>query len=534
MNIFIDNPDFYPTPNAVIEQMMMGVDFFGKTILEPSAGKGNIVDWLKGNGAREVIACENDPNNLRLLSGKCDILAEDFLTVTSEQVSHIDLIVMNPPFSNGAEHILHAFEIAPPGCTVVSLCNESNLSRYTYSKKEKLLSETIEMYGQWESLGNCFSRAERKTEVRVALVKLYKDGEGASEFENYFFDQFDSDAMGGEQEGLMQYNFVRDIVNRYVSAVKMFDDVLAMSNKINETADFYDFKTEVDEKTGETKQVKQTYGYLPIRFGAVTTGDRSTAVSHQQYKRELQKHYWHIIFQKLNMEKYATKELREQINKFIESQKCVPFTMKNIYKVIEMVIQTNGQRMLKTLVEAFDLICSFSAENSTAGETWKTNANYMVNKRFIVPSICSGYDWYDHKPKPYVELSDYGRNKMDDVCKALCNMTGQNYDEVGSLFDAVNYSRYSPHLNPGKEWGEWFEWGFFRCRGYKKGTMHFEFLDEEVWFKFNYTVAQSKGWNLPKKTQKERKRPERKKKEAAPMAEPDGQLVMFGDRKSVV
>ena len=194
-----------------------------------------------------------------------------------------------------------------------------------------------------------------------------------------------------------------------------------------------------------------------------------------------------------------------------------------------MVIQTNGQRMLKTLVEAFDLICSFSAENSTAGETWKTNANYMVNKRFIVPSICSGYDWYDHKPKPYVELSDYGRNKMDDVCKALCNMTGQNYDEVGSLFDAVNYSRYSPHLNPGKEWGEWFEWGFFRCRGYKKGTMHFEFLDEEVWFKFNYTVAQSKGWNLPKKTQKERKKPERKKKEAAPMAEPDGQLVMFGE-----
>ena len=510
MNIFTDNPDFYPTPVSVIEQMMMGEDFIGKTILEPSAGKGNIVDWLKGHGAGQVIACENDPNNLRLLSGKCDILAEDFLTVTSENVSHIDMIIMNPPFSNGAEHILHAFEIAPPGCTVVSLCNESNLDRYTYSKREKKLSETIEMYGKWESLGNCFSRAERRTDVRVALVKLYKDGDGASEFDGYFFDQYDSDAMGGGQEGLMQYNFVRDIVNRYVSAVKMFDDVMAMSNKINETADFFDFKTVVDEKTGEVKQVK-----------------------HQQYKKELQKHYWHIIFEKLNMEKYATKELREQINKFIESQKCVPFTMKNIYKVVDMVIQTNGQRMLKTLVEAFDLICSFSAENSTAGETWKTNANYMVNKRFIVPNICSGYDWYDHKPKPFVELSDYGRNQMDDVCKALCNMTGENYDEVGSLFDAVNYPRYSSNLNPGKEWAEWFEWGFFRCRGYKKGTMHFEFLDEDVWYKFNAEVAKVKGWNLPKKTQKERKKPERKKKETAPVAEPDGQLVMFGEMATV-
>lgn len=39
MNLFTDNPDFYPTPNAVIEQMMMGEDFIGKTIQEPSAGK---------------------------------------------------------------------------------------------------------------------------------------------------------------------------------------------------------------------------------------------------------------------------------------------------------------------------------------------------------------------------------------------------------------------------------------------------------------------------------------------------------------
>ena len=101
MNIFSENPDFYPTPDEVIVKMMMGENFVGKTILEPSAGKGNIVDWLKTNGAREVIACENDPYNLKLLRGKCQIIANDFLTVTSDMVSHIDMIVMNPPFSRG-------------------------------------------------------------------------------------------------------------------------------------------------------------------------------------------------------------------------------------------------------------------------------------------------------------------------------------------------------------------------------------------------------------------------------------------------
>lgn len=71
------------------------------------------------------------------------------------------------------------------------------------------------------------------------------------------------------------------------------------------------------------------------------------------------------------MEKYATKQLREQINRFIEQQTNVPFTMGNIYRVIDMVIQTNGQRMKTALLEAFDLICSFSADNSTAGKNGK-------------------------------------------------------------------------------------------------------------------------------------------------------------------
>ena len=66
MNIFTENADFYPTPDEVIEKMLMNVDIIGKTVLEPSAGKGNIVDWLKDHGAKEVIACENDPTLLRI------------------------------------------------------------------------------------------------------------------------------------------------------------------------------------------------------------------------------------------------------------------------------------------------------------------------------------------------------------------------------------------------------------------------------------------------------------------------------------
>lgn len=98
--------DFYPTPAAVIERMLMGVEIFDKLVLEPSAGSGNIVDALNAQGVREVYACEINDRLRKTLSGKCTIIGKDFLAVTPDQISHIDVIVMNPPFSDAERHIL--------------------------------------------------------------------------------------------------------------------------------------------------------------------------------------------------------------------------------------------------------------------------------------------------------------------------------------------------------------------------------------------------------------------------------------------
>ena len=471
MNLFTENADFYPTPEEVINTMMLGEDILGKTILEPSAGSGNIVKWLKNNGAGEVIVCEKDKHLQKFLTGECNLLAEDFLSVTAEQVSHVDYIVMNPPFSDGAKHILHAYEIAPVGCTIIALCNSSNLKK-RWNESYATLQETIELYGNSEWLGNVFDTAERKTDVDVSLVKLYKEGEAGNEFSNYMFSSEDDALNTNQTEGLVQYNVVRDMVNRYISAVQLFDETMAASRKINEVACF-------DDSTG---------GFLPIEFVVVDCNRKVVQVSRQQYKKQLQKYYWRIIFNKLNMEKYATQELRNQINKFIEKQSNVPFTMHNIYQVLNMVIQTTGQRMNKALEEAFDMICSFSAENSTAGEKWKTNANYMVNRKFIVPYMTSYDSRYNNT---HVRLCSSGNEaKINDVVKALCYVNGVTYDEKQSLRNFIY---------KGMSYGEWYEWSFFRIKAFKKGTMHFEFLNENVWIQFNQQVAKQRGWALPKK-----------------------------------
>ena len=472
-NIFRDNKDFYPTPVEVIEQMMMGEDYVGKTILEPSAGSGNIVDWLKENGAGEVIACENDPHCKKLLAGKCRLIADDFLTVTSEQVSHVDMIVMNPPFSDAVRHILHAWEIAPAGCTIIALCNSNSLD-YCRDSREEQLYEIARLYGRTEFLGHVFKNAERPTDVGVDMIKLYKEGEGEDEWEGYIFSQQDEDTLNGNQtDGLVQYNVVRELVNRYMSAVNMFDEVMAMTKRINETA------TATDSK----------YDNPPIRFLAVDERSSSREITRIEYKKELQKYYWRTIFRKMDMDRYSTQSLREQMNKFIEKQVNVPFTMGNVYRVLDMIIQTHGQRMHKAMTDAFDHICQFSYENCTGGQGWKTNANYMVNRKFIVPYICIG------SYSSSLSVGHYYSGILDDITKALCYLTGRNFDEIGSIEERCNYSRRGGIVG----WGKWFIWGFFRCKGFKKGTMHFEFLDEDVWLKFNEAVAKTRGWTLPEK-----------------------------------
>ena len=491
---FSYNPDFYPTPENVINRMMMGEDYINKTILEPSAGSGNIVRWLQRNGAREVLACETDTNLQQILQRTgCRMIGADFLTVTREQVSHVDMIVMNPPFSQGVRHICHAYEIAPAGCCIIALCNTSNLES-TYSRSYREFQELVKMHGYSENMGECFEDAERVTRCRVSLIKIWKDGQGADEFKGYF-SAFDEDEQGNQCEGLMQYNFVRDIVNRYIQAVKLFDQTMQAAEQINRAAEFIDYTVETDAKTGEQRAVKHTYGALPITFKAVTTREAQDSViggeiTHLTYKRELQKYYWRIIFQKLNMAKFVTKELREQINRFIEQRQNVPFTMGNIYRVVNEVIQTNGQRMRRAIVEAFDLVCKFSAENVTALETWKTNSNYMVNRRFIVPSMTETRYGGGMEVRRWYSCRGYAE-ELEDVCKGLCFLTGQDYDKVGTLYSCVENTR--------PDWGTWFEWGFFRVRGYKKGTMHFEFIDEDTWYRFNQVVAEERGYSIGSK-----------------------------------
>ena len=162
------NASFYPTPPEVAEKMLAKVGkLYERSILEPSAGKGDLADAAVGkldryyNRCREVVHCiEIEPELQAAIRGKgYPLVGTDFLTFWPDE--KYDLILMNPPFANGDAHLLHAWEILDHG-DIVCLLNEQTLLNPCTSNR-KLLATIIEEHGEVEHL----SRSSRLTRVRT-------------------------------------------------------------------------------------------------------------------------------------------------------------------------------------------------------------------------------------------------------------------------------------------------------------------------------------------------------------------------------
>ena len=457
------NPDFYPTPPEVAALMLDPLDLRGKTVLEPSAGSGNLVRECLDRGAVEVLWCEKEPQLRDMLTNipGGHYRGINFLLVAAEEISHIDLIVMNPPFSADEAHILHAWEIAPPGCEIVALCNW-NTCEGTYRRLQLQLSNLVEAYGSKENLGECFSTAERPTRVSVGLVRLTKPGQrvsGADEFDGFFLGPDDIEAQG---EGLIPYRRSRDIVNRYVEACRIYDEQVEAGVRLRGVLD----------------------GFFGQELGLQVTVE-GAPVTRNRFRKDLQKAAWKHVFAEFLPAQMATSQLAKDINAFVEQQSRIPFTERNIYRMLQIVAGTQEQRVDRAVEEAIDSLTRHTKENRWGVEGWVTNSGYMLNRRFIrayMAEVC----WSGRG----VNVKTYGTqsDEIRDLIKALCFITGKSFDEMGQ----------PAKTDDGCTWpGEWYDWGFFRFKAYKKGTVHFEFKDEEVWAAVNARYARIKGQVLP-------------------------------------
>lgn len=170
-------PGFFPTPRNLAERMAQAAGIReGMTVLEPSAGKGDIGEVLRtmypGNPLTCVELSYNLAEVLRIKNFPW-VLQEDFL----EHSGKYDRIVMNPPFENGQDidHVMHAYKCLKPGGRVVALMSEGPFFR-EQKKDVEFRAWLKRRRGDTEKIEDAFvgAQAFRQTGVNIRLVVIDK------------------------------------------------------------------------------------------------------------------------------------------------------------------------------------------------------------------------------------------------------------------------------------------------------------------------------------------------------------------------
>lgn len=159
-------PNFFPTPRPVIATMLRHAQLHaGLTVLEPNAGRGDLLDALRPLGVH-LVAFELVWKLAQIVTSKgYECRCADFLTVSPDTVPGCDRVFMNPPFERGsdAEHIRHAHRFLKPGGVLVSVATSSTCRR--------LESWADERGGYTVMLPEgSFKNSDRSTNVSTGLV----------------------------------------------------------------------------------------------------------------------------------------------------------------------------------------------------------------------------------------------------------------------------------------------------------------------------------------------------------------------------
>ncbi|MDD5061507.1 MAG: methyltransferase, partial [Candidatus Marinimicrobia bacterium] len=123
-------PGFFPTPRKVVDQMIDLADLKpGMSVLEPSAGKGDIAEAIKEQCPTcGLYMVEINRTLIKIIEAKniphAVLAVQDFLTF--DMGIQFDRVIMNPPFENeqDIDHVRHAFDLLKPGGRLVAIMGE--------------------------------------------------------------------------------------------------------------------------------------------------------------------------------------------------------------------------------------------------------------------------------------------------------------------------------------------------------------------------------------------------------------------------
>ena len=484
--LYNGNNDFYPTPAHLAMKMLDKVNFKEvTTILEPSAGKGDLIEMVKQKESGfygsefDIDAIEKDANLRHILNGKeFRTVHDDFLTY--ETMKQYDLIIMNPPFSDGCKHLLKALKMQKRnGGQIVCLLNAETIKNPFSNARIALQRDLTELNADIEFLSNEFIDAERKTAVEVALIyvnipKTKKESfilEGLRQSEKY------SESENLNVTDLAEGDYLKRIVKQYQmeveAGIKLINEYKAMQPYIMQ-----DF-----EKEGESNVL---YNRCILELKVI----RTDGLSVNAFVKEVRGKYWRALFKNPDFVGLLTANLQTDLQNRINELKDYDFSMFNIMTVKAQMSNELVKGVEDTILNLFEELGNKyhyydeTSKNIHYYNGWKTNKAWKINKKVIIPLTGYGFFGDRYEPTHYQTL-----NKLQDIEKCF------NYLD-GGLTDAVDLRQ---SLKFAEQYGETknIQLKYFTVTFYKKGTCHIVFNNDELLKKFNIFGSQKKGWLPP-------------------------------------
>lgn len=484
--MFKDNPDFYPTPPQLIRKMTSKVEWkYINSVLEPSAGKGNLVEAIhnqfkntsnyRRNSKYDIDTIEQDENLRHILRGKdYRVIADDFLTFNTYK--KYDLIFMNPPFSSGVKHLLKAIELIEKqqrSGQIVCVLNAETLKNPYSNDRKFLIRKLEEINAEVEYIQNAFSNSERSTEVETALIYISIEKQ---EYSSVLIEELKKDeshkiSADYKATQLVNADFIKGIVEQFNYEIKAGLKLINEYNSLKPLMlhSFNDDSTPIlklqIDKNAEENDIENAYIKL------------------------IRAKYWNTLFNNDQFMGLFTSNLKQKYLQHVEELKDYDFSLFNIYTLRIQMSKEMTQGVEDTILNLFEEFShkhyyDESSKNVHLYNGWKTNKSYKINKKIIIP--LNGYcSWLGHySPTDYKVLE-----KLKDIEKVF------NYLDNG-LTEDINIDE---SLKLAKHYGETkkIELKYFYVTFYKKGTCHIEFKDMEILKKFNIFGSQKKNWLPP-------------------------------------
>jgi phospholipid N-methyltransferase len=486
--------EYYPTPKTLIHKMLQDVDFCSvRAVLEPSAGTGNIVEevlnkfeslhrgsfYSREKKKYDIDCIEQDQNFRYILQGKgFRVVHDDFLTYDSYK--KYDLVIMNPPFSNGDKHILKALELIRQGGTLVAIINSETIKNPYSNSRKDLVRKLKELNATIEYLQEEFIDADRTTSVEIAMIKLTLEKNNK---ESLILEQLKQEEQYRNENKyntntLINGDFIQGIIEQYNFEVK------AGLNLINE---YENLKPYI---LSDFKEEKYSGSILCLSVGSSNNrNDNSNDTLVNAYIKKVRYKYWNALFNNPQFTSLLTTNLLYEYRDKVTELQDYDFSYYNIKEIQTQMSKNLIKGVEDTILNLFE---EFSHKHSWYAEMssnihyfdgWKTNKSYKVNNRIIL--VLSGYssvwDRLDYSYKFY--------EKLKDIERIFDYLDGGKTEEsdLKQILDEAQKQGQTKKITT----------KYFSLNVFKKGTTHITFLDEELLKKFNIFGSQKRGWLPP-------------------------------------